>query len=95
MVTAILDERRNILSIPDTARIETDGESWCYRVENGRIVRARVQVGAQAGNRVEVLSGLLEGDTVVAVANAKMAGGQRVKAKPSSPEKTRSGQPER
>ena len=94
-VTVVLDQRHNVLTVPDTARIETDGESWCYRVENGRIVRTRVQVGAQAGNRVEVLSGLQEGDTVVAVANAKMADGQRVNVKPKSPEKASSGQPER
>jgi HlyD family secretion protein len=93
--TVVLDQRHNVLTVPDTARIETDGESWCYRVENGRIVRTRVQVGAQAGNRVEVLSGLQEGDTVAAVANAKMAGGQRVNVKPKSPEKASHGQPER
>jgi HlyD family secretion protein len=97
LVTIVLDHRRNVLSVPEAARIVMNGESSCYRIVGGRAVRTPVQVGAQSDNRVEVLSGLQEGDTVVVegIKGARVSDGQPFKVKPSPPGKASSGQPER
>lgn len=94
-VKIVLNQPGDVLSIPDTACMFINDEPWCYRIVNGHAVRTRVQLGVHGDNRREVLSGLQEGDTVVAVIDTKMSDGQRVNAKPSSPEKAKTGQPER
>jgi len=60
--------RRRVLTVPASAVLYT-GENLpvVYRqVEPGRFARAAVQLGAQHEGRFEVLSGLHDGDTIVA-----------------------------
>jgi membrane fusion protein, heavy metal efflux system len=60
--------RRSVLTVPTSAVLYT-GEKFpiVYRqVEPGRFARAPIRVGAQHDGRFEVLSGLREGDTIVA-----------------------------
>lgn len=90
-VTIILDQRRDALSIPATARFVTSDGSWCYRIVNGRAVRTQLQLGMQNDNRVEVLRGLQEGDAVVAVSSSKVRDGQQVKVKQPGKRKKRTG----
>jgi membrane fusion protein (multidrug efflux system) len=54
-----------VLVVPSTALIEQSGGTAVFTVENGRAVRRSVRRGEYYGERVEVLSGLAAGDTVV------------------------------
>ena len=83
---------------PVRARTFINGEPWCNRVVDGRAVRTRLELGEANDNRVEVRSGLREGDTVVVDARVgrgevQISDGQPIKVKPSSPEKAGPGRP--
>jgi multidrug resistance efflux pump len=51
----ILAERPGVWSLPASAVVTQDGESFCYRVEGGKALRTPVQVGLSGGGLVEVL----------------------------------------
>ncbi len=59
---------RNALTVPTSAVLYTDENfPFVYRqVEPGRFARAVIRLGAQHGDAFEVLSGVSDGDTVVA-----------------------------
>lgn len=80
MVSIVLDDRKQVLSIPVTAlNLNMGGEAECDRVVNGRAVRTRIKHGELNGKRVEVLAGLHEGDIVVANFGS-VSDGQLIKA---------------
>jgi RND family efflux transporter MFP subunit len=51
----ITPERRNVWTLPESAVVMTEEESYCYRLENGKAVRTALQVGLSGGELVEVL----------------------------------------
>jgi RND family efflux transporter MFP subunit len=58
--------RENTLSVPGRAIVRMDGRSYVRVVENGTVRNAEVSLGLRGVNgRVEVLSGLVEGDEVI------------------------------
>jgi HlyD family secretion protein len=64
-VTVTLQQRNNVLSLPREA-LHTDGaRNFVYRIVDGRLQRASVQVGAINLTRFEVVSGLNAGDEIV------------------------------
>jgi HlyD family secretion protein len=65
IVTVITAQHSHVLSIPHAA-VNTDGPqvSYVYRIIDDRLVRTPVQIGLENPSRVEILSGLAEGDTV-------------------------------
>jgi multidrug efflux pump subunit AcrA (membrane-fusion protein) len=42
-------------TLPASAVVTQAGESWCYRVEDGKAVRTPIKVGGREGQRVQVL----------------------------------------
>ncbi|HEU4800380.1 MAG TPA: efflux RND transporter periplasmic adaptor subunit [Gemmatimonadales bacterium] len=60
-----LQPRVGVLVVPAAALIEQSGGTAVFTVENGRAVRRSVRRGEYYGERVEVLSGIAAGDTVV------------------------------
>ena len=81
-VTIGLRARDNVLAIPVTALFEAPlgRDGACYRVVDGRAVRTLVTRGEYQGDRVEVLKGLSEGDTVVVQPRASgISDGQIIK----------------
>jgi RND family efflux transporter MFP subunit len=79
-----LDRRTNILSIPilavDLETDETSGQVAVVTSEN-RIEIRKVQLGAQTETKVEVRSGLREGDLVVTSNRSGLRSGQEVRPK--------------
>jgi HlyD family secretion protein len=65
IVTVTTAQHSHVLSIPHAA-VNTDGPqvSYVYRIVNDKLVRTPIQIGIENPSRVEVLSGLAEGDTV-------------------------------
>ncbi len=82
-VTIDLQDRRDVLSIPVSAVIERtpDGAAACYRIAEGRAVRARIKIGEENGNLMEVVDGLKEGDSVIADPVPGIRDGQPVSIK--------------
>jgi membrane fusion protein (multidrug efflux system) len=53
------------LIIPKSASIEEEGKYFAIAVRNGKVERLEITTGFRDGEKVEALSGLLEGDQVV------------------------------
>jgi HlyD family secretion protein len=81
IVTVTISQRFNVLSVPRES-LHTEGTSdYVYRIIQGKLVRTPVQVGVQNLNRVEIVSGLSEKDTVAlnATSNRDLSNGLGVK----------------
>jgi len=74
----ILVARRTSLALPVTAVGSFDGQSTVMLVKDGVVHRTLVQTGITDSGWIEILSGLSEGDQVVAKAGAFVADGDRV-----------------
>ena len=55
----------NVLSVPVAAVFTEQERTCCYRSVNGRVDRAEVKLGHMNDTRVQILSGLTEGDEVL------------------------------
>jgi RND family efflux transporter MFP subunit len=76
-------ERRNAVSIPLDAVDRSDSAARVYAVmPAGTIHVIAVTLGLESSQRVEVLSGLQEGDAVIVGRHAGLRDGQTVQAKP-------------
>jgi multidrug efflux pump subunit AcrA (membrane-fusion protein) len=65
--------------IPAAAVREAEGRATVQRLDNGRLVAVPVTLGIRGGAKVEVLSGLETGDTVVLTRG--LADGSRARAR--------------
>jgi HlyD family secretion protein len=65
LVTVTTAKHNHVLSIPHEA-VYTNGPqiSYVYRVIDDKLVKTPVQIGIEEPTRVEIVSGLAEGDTV-------------------------------
>jgi multidrug efflux pump subunit AcrA (membrane-fusion protein) len=63
-------------------KFDRSGQSYVFRVQNGKLVRTNVSVGLVNLNDVEVDSGLSEGDVVAtnATSNVELTDGESVTA---------------
>jgi RND family efflux transporter MFP subunit len=59
------DEPRNCLMIPASCVYAVGQLEMVQAVENGRVMRRLVRTGPKAGDAVEILSGLADGETVL------------------------------
>jgi len=64
-VLVTIDTRENVLWLPPAALRQFQGESFVFVETNGVQRRVYVTLGVQSADRVEILSGLEEGQTVV------------------------------
>ncbi len=60
-----LARMEDVLSVPIAAVFTEQEETFCYRVEDGRVRRSPVRVGRMNDARVQVLEGLAAGDRVL------------------------------
>lgn len=68
----VLREKPQATVVPEAAILPVGGESFVFRVEDGKALRTAVRTGLRRGGRVEILDGVRPGDTVV------VAGQQRL-----------------
>ncbi|HEY2154036.1 MAG TPA: efflux RND transporter periplasmic adaptor subunit [Isosphaeraceae bacterium] len=77
--TVIVEEHKDVLTIPTTAVLPEKDKASCVVVAGGKVARKPIETGLSDGARTEVLSGL-DGDEAVVKANAaSLLGGQAVK----------------
>lgn len=75
--TTILLE--DVLTIPSSAIVSGEAGSIVYRIEKGKALSCPVETGKKSGGRVEILSGLTEGEVIISDPyNAKINQGSRV-----------------
>ncbi|MGH7726515.1 MAG: efflux RND transporter periplasmic adaptor subunit [Candidatus Eiseniibacteriota bacterium] len=78
-VVATLSERTDALTVPDEAVFAEGDQSFVYKLApDTTVVRTAVTLGTREAARVEVLSGLSEGDRVVRAGHQKLYPGARV-----------------
>lgn len=70
--------RSGVISIPVVAVLSEEGRDFVYVVEDGKARRREVVMGIKAGEWVEIISGLEEGERVVVEGASKVKEGQRV-----------------
>jgi RND family efflux transporter MFP subunit len=81
----ILTQRSPGLSVPAAAVVMRDGYAYVFTVDASGIAhRKRVSAGASEGDRVEILQGLSNGDSVVSEGAGFLGEGDRVKIVPAS-----------
>lgn len=69
----------NATTMPIEALLEDGDSTYAYTVRDGRARRADITVGRMTDMRVEVLSGLSEGDSVIVSGVAELTDGVRVR----------------
>jgi membrane fusion protein (multidrug efflux system) len=67
------------------------GETFVYRIENGRAVEAKVELGARRAGEVEVLDGLPATAIVVTAGHQRLRNGAPVEVLVSGTEAARRG----
>jgi HlyD family secretion protein len=77
----VLDRAENVLRVPSGALFRR-GQEWAvFRVVEGRATETVVQLGRRSQAEAEVLSGLAEGDLVIAYPGDRVADGTAVQAR--------------
>ena len=61
------------------AIVDEDGESYVFVAHRDTVARTKIQVGAIAGDTVQVLGGIAEGDSVVTVGQGGLKTGAKIK----------------
>jgi RND family efflux transporter MFP subunit len=83
--TVIVDEHKDVLTIPTTAVIQEQDKAFSVVVVDGKAVRRAIETGLSDGTRTEVTSGLQGSEAIVKANAASIVEGQAVEvAKPSS-----------
>jgi len=67
--------------IPNSAVQQQDGKSFIFVVRDGKVERRAVTLGSTRGDDVEVLAGVSEGDSVVAIIPNNLRDGQAIEVK--------------
>jgi membrane fusion protein (multidrug efflux system) len=82
-----LAERPNALVVPDSAILVDQGGSFVWRIgEDGKAMRAPIEIGLRKAARVEIASGLEAGDRIVSAGTQKVTEGAAVVIAGKAPE---------
>ena len=76
----ILYNEKNALSIPDTSIMYEGNKKFVYKIiENNIIKKTEIKTGVRNEGNLEVLTGLIEGDKIIAEGLTKVRPGMKVK----------------
>ena len=76
----IFYNEKNALSVPDTSIMYEGSKKFIYKIiENNKIKKTEVETGVRNMGNLEILSGLNEGDKVIAEGLTKVRPGMKVK----------------
>lgn len=69
---------REVVLVPESAVVPRAGEFLIYRVEGGKAVESKIEVGSRRAGMVEITSGLSDGATVVTAGHQRLRNGANV-----------------
>jgi membrane fusion protein (multidrug efflux system) len=78
-VRLITRDQADAMVVPEQALMPQGTDQYVYKVVDGKVVRARVETGQRRDGKVEVVSGLAAGDTVVTAGHLKIRDGVAVR----------------
>jgi membrane fusion protein (multidrug efflux system) len=90
-VALVLETRKNAILVPEPAIWPQGQDSFVYKVEGGKALLTKVELGVRRPGEVEILSGLAPSDTVVTEGQIKLRDGAPVMVLPSQPPPTAGG----
>jgi HlyD family secretion protein len=76
--TVVVEEHADALTVPTSALVRQDSQTYCVVVANGKAVRKPVTLGLEDGTRAEILSGLQGDETIVKAYASSLSDGQSV-----------------
>lgn len=79
-VRLILEQRSNVLLIPEQALVPDAKAPYVFRVSDGKVARTPVKPGIRRNAQVEIVEGLQAGDEVVTAGQLKLRDGAPVRA---------------
>jgi membrane fusion protein (multidrug efflux system) len=90
-VALTLETRKNAILVPEPAIWPQGQDSFVFRVEGGKAMLTKVEIGARRPGEVEIVAGLSPNDTVVTEGQMKLRDGAPVMVLPSQPPPTAGG----
>lgn len=78
-VKLIAEVKPSVLTIPDSAVFATMGKSYVFVVKDGVAILQEITVGLEGNEKIEVLSGLAEGQVVVDTPDSQLSDQEKVK----------------
>ncbi len=78
-------EERSVVMVPESAIVPRGGESFIYRVENGRVVEEKVKLGERRDGSVEIVDGLEGAAVVVTAGQQRLRDGAEVEVVSADP----------
>jgi RND family efflux transporter MFP subunit len=79
-----LQQRSAALTIPAEAVVHGENGDYVLAVDNSQVVKKNVTLGIQGPDKVEILSGLAEGETVILSGQTNYQAGEKVRPQASS-----------
>ncbi|MDC7227719.1 MAG: efflux RND transporter periplasmic adaptor subunit [Spirochaetales bacterium] len=73
-----LPEKDSVIIIPESAVLQIGADSWVYVIEENKAVLKRVGTGTVSGSRIEIISGLNAGDSVITTGFKSLSDGAAV-----------------
>lgn len=84
-VSIHLPGARDVLTLPRSALVQHNGQTGVWRVDQGRTRFQPVQPGMQTDARVQIVSGLSAGDSVIGYSGKQLDAGMRVREQRVAP----------
>ena len=78
-VSLLVENRERALVVPESAIVQRGDKQYVYRIDNGTANLAEVTLGLRQTGKVEIISGLSAGDSVVTAGQVKLRPGAKVK----------------
>lgn len=74
----------NVLIVPKSAVFEYENDKYVWKVQDGKLAKAKIETGHESDYEYEVISGLSQNDIIIVEANnAQLKEGIKVKSKES------------
>ena len=81
---------RDVVLVPESAIVPRGGETFVFRIDNGKAIESKVKLGERRGAEVEILEGVTANTQVVTAGQLKLRNGspvEVVEAGPAAPAK--------
>ena len=78
-------QTRDVVLAPESAVVPRGGETFVFRIENGKAIEAKVKLGERKGAEVEIIEGLRPNEMVVTAGQLKLRDGAAVEVVEATP----------